>query len=173
MGRAFDTPPTQQDLVEARETQALIGSGRSAGQAFRFYLEIAGILSGEFLECTGLSMEREVKEVVEGGVNDFVHKLAGRTKWSNITLRRGISYSRDLWDWYCAGLYSGKVKRVNLSIILGNAELKKVKQWDVYDAFPVRWSGADLSTDTLQVAIESLEIAHHGMLLSSEETNPL
>ncbi|MCS7060131.1 MAG: phage tail protein [Anaerolineae bacterium] len=173
MGRAFSNAPTQKELIEARETQALISVGRAPGQAFRFYIEIAGILSAEFLECTGLSMEREVKEVNEGGVNDFTHKLAGRTKWSNITLRQGISYSRDLWDWYCAGLYDGKVKRVNLSIILGNAELKKVKQWDVYEAFPVRWSGADLSTDTLQVAIESLEIAHHGMTLSKEEKNPL
>ncbi|GIV84431.1 MAG: phage tail protein [Candidatus Roseilinea sp.] len=173
MSTAFQAPLTQQDLIEARQTQALLGGARSAGQAFRFYLEIAGILSAEFLECTGLSMERELKEVAEGGVNDFVHKLAGRTKWSNITLRQGISYSRDLWDWYCNGLYDGKVRRVNLSIILGNAELKKVKQWDVFDAFPVRWSGADLSTDTLQVAIESLEIAHHGMMLSREEGNAL
>lgn len=173
MGQALRSAPTQNDLLQARETQALIGLRRAAGQAFRFYVEIAGVLSAEFLECTGLSMEREIKEVNEGGVNDFVHKLPGRTKWSNITLRRGISYTRDLWDWYCVGLYDGKVKRVNLSIILGNAELKKVKQWDVYDAFPVRWSGADLSTDTLQVAIESLEIAHHGMALSSEEGNSL
>ena len=164
--------PTQNDLYNLRGTKALL-QDRPPGQAFRFYVEITGVLAAEFTECTGLSMEREVKEYTEGGTNDFVYKLPGRTRYQNITLRHGITYSRDLWDWYAVGLYDGKVKRINISIILGNNEFKKVKQWDVYDAFPVKWSGADLSTETLQVALESLEIAHHGLMLSSEEQNPL
>ncbi len=164
--------PTQGDLFNLRGITA-VTHAKIAGQAFRFYVEITGILVAEFTECSGLSMEREVKEYSEGGTNDFVYKLPGRTKYSNITLRRGITYSRDLWDWYVAGLYDGKVKRINISIILGNSDLKKVKQWDVYDAFPIKWSGADLSTETLQVALESLEIAHHGIVLSREEENPI
>jgi phage tail-like protein len=172
-GNTYMKTPTQEDLYAARGLDALLNGRRSAGLSFRFYVEVSGIVAAEFMECSGLSMEREVKEYSEGGVNDFVYKMAGRTKWSNITLRRGITYSRDLWDWYRHGLYDGKIKRINISIILGNAELKKVKQWDVFDAYPVKWSGADLSTSTLQVALESIEIAHHGMQLSSEEDNPL
>ncbi len=147
--------------------------GRDPAQVFRFYVQIEGIISAEFLECSGLSMEREVKEYAEGGVNSFVHKLPGRVKYSNITLRRGITYSRTLWEWYCKGLHDGRVKRVNLSIILGNPEGKISKQWNVIDAYPVKWSGASLNTETMQVASETLEIAHHGLELSAEESNPL
>ncbi|HEY3291501.1 MAG TPA: phage tail protein [Anaerolineae bacterium] len=176
--------PTQQQLSQQRadramyqmSEEAISGGSNSAkppAQAFRFYIERSGIVAAEFTECSGLDMTRAVKDYEEGGTNDFVYKLPGRTSYSNITLRRGITYTRELWDWFVVGLYDGKVKRQNFSIILGNGELKKVKQWDVFEAFPVKWSGADLSTETLQVALESIEIAHHGINLSAEETHAL
>jgi phage tail-like protein len=172
----FTPPPSNDYLLQLRYENAVrqVGTAsRSTAQAFRFYVEIQGILRAEFLECGGLTMEREIKEVEEGGVNDFVHKLPGRMKYSNITLKRGITYDRELWNWFRKGMYDGNVKRANMSIILGNAEGRKVKQWDVLEAFPVKWSGADLSTTTLEVAAETLEIAHHGLELSAEEGNPL
>lgn len=176
---AYVPPQTQEQLRNQRVNLAYTqitqpDSGRrTAGQAFRFYVEIGGILSAEFTECTGLSVDREIVEIAAGGVNDFIYKKPSRLRWSNITLRRGITYSRDLWDWFCAGMYGGAVIRKNISIILGNAQMKKVKHWDVLAAFPAKWSGADLSTSTLEVALESIEIAHHGMRLSVEEDNPL
>ena len=177
MGSGYYVPPQKQEqLSKQMVNQAYTqpdATRRQAGQAFRFYVEIDGILSAEFTECTGLSVDRDVVEITAGGVNDFVYKKPGRLKWSNITLRRGITYTRALWDWFMAGKYGGPVTRKNISIILGNDQLKKVKQWDVIAAFPVKWSGADLSTSTLEVALESIEIAHHGMSLSSEENNAL
>lgn len=148
-------------------------AGRDPAQAFRFYVELQGVVAAEFLECSGLSMEREVREYAEGGVNGFVHRLPGRVRYSNITLKRGITYSRDLWDWYCRGQHDGRVKYANLSIILGNPEGRKSKQWNVIKAYPVKWTGPSLNTETMQVASETLEIAHHGLELSSEESNPL
>ena len=149
------------------------GIRNDPAQAFRFYVEITGVIAGEFLECSGLSMEREVKLLEEGGVNDFVHVLPGRMKYTNITLNRGITYSRELWAWYRTGIFDGKVKRVNMSIILGNADGKKSKQWDIRSAYPVKWTGSNLSTTATEVACETLEIAHHGIELSFEEEKPL
>ena len=136
--------------------------------SFKFYVELEGIIVGEFTECSGLTMQRKFEEYREGGVNDYVHKLPGRTEYSNITLKRGITYSQALWDWYLEGLYDGKVRRINLSIILGNSEGKKVKQWDVLDAYPVKWTGPRLNTGSRDVAIEEIEIVHHGLSLSTE-----
>ena len=65
------------------------------------------------------------------------------------------------------------MNRKNLSIIIGNAEYLKVKQWDVYDAFPVKWSLIDLNATTMEIAWESIELAHHGIELSSVEGNPI
>jgi phage tail-like protein len=157
----------------ARMALKKLGLRFDPGLTFRYYVEVEGIIDTEFSECSGLSMEREVKIVAEGGVNDFVHVLPGRVKYSNIILRNGITYSRELWRWFRQGIYSGKVERLNMSIILGNAEGKKVKHWDVIGAYPVKWSGPELRADSEIAAIETVELAHHGLDLSLEVMTPM
>jgi phage tail-like protein len=162
------------DQVRQRNASARgTREGRDPAQGFRFYVEIRGVYVAEFLECSGISMEREVKTFEEGGVNDFVHQLPGRVKYGNITLKRGITYSRDLWDWFQEGLYDGRVKRRPVSIVLGNVEGNKAKQWDVRDAYPVKWSGSALSSDASQLAFETVELAHHGIALGMVERDPM
>lgn len=131
--------------------------------AFKFWIELESIIVAEFTECSGLSIEREVETVKEGGVNDRLHVLPGRSKYSNITLKHGIIHSKEMWDWYQEGLYDGKVKRVNFSILLRDIKGDVVRRWNVVEAFPVKWEGPQLSTESGKVTVESLEIAHHGL----------
>lgn len=138
---------------------------RDPAPTFKFWVELENIVVAEFKECGGLRIEREVQKIEEGGINDHVHILPGRSKYSNITLKRGITDSSELWDWYQAGLYDGKVKRVNFSILLRNVEGEVVKRWNVLDAFPTKWEGSSLNTESNTIAIETLEIAHHGLQL--------
>ena len=42
----------------------------------------------------------------------------------------------------------------------------KVKHWNVENAYPVSWKLGDLKTSSSDAAIETLEIAHHGLSLS-------
>ena len=58
---------------------------------FSFTVQIGDEIQGWFTECSGLTVQREVKEQPEGGVNDFVHQLPGRLKQSNITLKNGLA----------------------------------------------------------------------------------
>ncbi|MBP7601706.1 MAG: phage tail protein [Thermoflexales bacterium] len=146
---------------------------RSIAQNYKFYLEIGGILVGEFLECGGLVIEREVHEIHEGGVNDFVHKRPGKLKLTNITLKRGLTYDRELWNWCRRGMYDGMVTRKNLSIIIGNSEYLKVKQWDVFGAFPVKWELVSLNASTMEIAWEQIELAHNGFALNDVERTPI
>ena len=59
-----------------------------------------GLTIGEFRECTGLSVEREILEYAEAGNNDFVYKLPGRLKFPNLVLKRGITNQADLLKWF-------------------------------------------------------------------------
>lgn len=131
--------------------------------AFRFGVEIQGILSGLFTECSGLNVERELVEYKEGGTNDYVHKFPGRAKYSNITLKRGVA-GDELWKWFSKGLLDGKIDRPNVSIVLFKADGSQAKRWDLRDPLPIKWSGPELKTDGNQVAIETIEFAHHGYL---------
>lgn len=138
------------------------------GLLFKFYLEIEGVIVAEFTELGGMNAEREVKTYEEGGINDHVHTLPGRVKYGNLVLKRGVTASHALWNWFKEGLYNGKVKRVNLSVIMGDAQGKRVKQWDVIGAFPVKYSSSELKSSATELSIETLELAHHGFTLSSQ-----
>ena len=49
----------------------------------------------------------------------------------------------------------------------------KVKHWNVEDAWPVSWKQSTLNTSSTSVAIEEIEIAHHGITLGSEVGTPI
>src|SRR5215213_5420510 len=88
-------------------------------QSGRFYVAIDNEVVAYFQECTGLSTEVEIQEYAEGGNNEFVHKLPGRRKFSNITLKRGFSDNMEFAQWR-PRFEGGKlaVKRKEISIIL-------------------------------------------------------
>jgi phage tail-like protein len=61
----------------------------------------------------------------------------------------------------------GEVKRRNVSIILLNSAGQDQRRWEFQDAYPVRWSGPDLRAGSAEVAIETLELAHRGLMAPS------
>ncbi len=131
---------------------------------YKFWIEIESIVVAQFQECSGLRMERAVETVEEGGVNDHFQILPGHNKYSNITLKNGMMESDELWKWYQEGLYDAKVKRINFSILLRNVKGDVVKRWNVVQGFPVKWEGPQFTSDSNSIAVETLEIAHHGLV---------
>lgn len=129
---------------------------------YKFGIEIEGILSGWFTECSGLNIERKVESYKEGGVNDYVHKLPGQIEYSNVTLKRGL-IGEELWKWFQKGLFDASVERCNITISLFSNDRKEIKRWNLQKAYPVKWQGPDFKIDSTQVAIETVELAHHGM----------
>ncbi len=132
---------------------------------YGFAILMFGYVRGWFTECSGLTVEREIKEVPEGGRNNYVHQLPGRVKQNRITLKHGLA-GNELWKWFQKGMYDGKVQRRTISIILYSSDLHIHKWWDVKDAFPVKWSGPSLNTSGHEVSVEILELAHHGLSLT-------
>jgi phage tail-like protein len=131
-------------------------------QASNFVIEIEGLVVGSFSECSGLEVESEVQEYQEGGVNDYVHRFAGATRYPPLVLRRGITLSGVLWRWYQMTA-AGQVSRRNGTIFLLGREHIPVVAWDFSDAFPYKWSGPELRADLASVAFESVELTHRGL----------
>lgn len=131
-------------------------------QSSRFLVEIDGLIVGGFSEISGLQAETELDEIKEGGVNDHIHKLPKATRYSNITLKRGITVSDALWRWH-QEVIDGRIVRRSIYIVLLGSEGEERWRWHFLDAFPVKWNGPDLKADGNAVALESLELAHHGL----------
>jgi len=131
----------------------------------KFWIEVQGVVEGSFTECTGLNVETELMEYAEGGLNEFVHKLPVRTKYSNVTLKRGFIGSFTLWDWYCKAI-NGVIEPWDISIVVsentGGSQGKEKARWNLHQAYPVKWQGPELRADGQSVMVETLELAHRG-----------
>lgn len=139
-----------------------VGEKKDPYLSNRFLVEIDGIIAGGFSEASGLQVEIETEEYREGGVNDYVHKLPKITKYQNITLKRGTTDSEVLWKWHQDAV-TGKIQRKAGRIILLDSEGNEKWHWTFEGAYPVKWTGPDFKADTSTIAIETLELAHHGL----------
>jgi phage tail-like protein len=140
-------------------------AGRADAQPIhRFYLQIDGVNLAIFTEISGLQVETDTFEYIEGGNNGFVHKLPGQTRVGNLTFKRGLVATNELFNWYMQ-VASGKIERRNLSVVIYTYGGEEMRRWNFFDAYPVRWIGPNLNADTTDAAIETVEIAHAGMQL--------
>jgi phage tail-like protein len=154
-----------------------VGANRTAQRVdpfatFKFHVEIEDIKEAAFDECSGLDISTTVQEYEEGGLNEYVHKFPGRTKHSNVTLKRGLAVSNELFKWYQKmeeALLTGKpVELKKVTITLNATAGKQSMRWTLADAFPVKWSGPAYKASEAAVAIESIEFAHHGISVETE-----
>ena len=131
---------------------------------FRFLVEIEGITQAGFSECSGFGSEVEVIEYREGGEPTSVRKLPGRVKYPNITLKWGVTDSRELYDWHRAVL-QGQIQRKGCSIILLDDSGQAKVRWNLINAWPSKWDGPAFNAKGSEVAIETLTITCEGVEL--------
>lgn len=118
-----------------------------------------------FSECSGIDATLEVMDYREGGVNDHVLKFATRTSHSSITLKHGVIYLfDDLWTWHYDWVQGNGKRRDGLIVLLDESR-QPAKVWKFKRGIPSKWVGPSLSAAQSNVAIESLEIAHEGLVL--------
>jgi phage tail-like protein len=129
---------------------------------FNFIVEIAGVAAAGFAECSGLNTETEVIEYRTGSEDITVRKIPGLKKFTNITLKRGITLNRELWEWRKKVL-DGHTERTDGSIIMLNEERQEVLRFTFRAGWPVKWEGPLLNATSNEIAIETLEIAHEGL----------
>src|SRR5215204_1782080 len=138
----------------------------SAHAACRFYVEIGNRegspIQAVFTEVSGLQIEMQVMEYEEGGTNNFIHRLPGRLKVGNVTLKRGLTKSNEFLKW-CMGVRVQSVERRNVTVVMYDVGGKPVVRWNFTGAYPVKWVGPQFTADSSGMAIESVELAHKGV----------
>jgi phage tail-like protein len=140
----------------------MLGVRADPYQSFNFLVEIEGILAGGFSECSGLQRETESFDYREGGVNEYLHRFAGPTKYPSLVLKHGLTQIDGLWNWHEA-VTQGTIQRKNGTIYLLDKQRVPVMFWNFKEAFPIKWTGPDFKADSAAIAIETVELAHHGL----------
>jgi len=145
------------------QTRSQTPAGPDPNLGLRFWVEVGQVQLAGFAECSGLTIETEVFDYPEGGENTYVHKLPVRTKYSNVTLKRGLDETRYFYDWYVSTM-NGNTQRRDITIRIYNSRQQEVQVWHLYQAFPVKWMGPDMKADSGAIAVETIELTHHGVL---------
>ncbi|MFN3203001.1 MAG: phage tail protein [Bradymonadia bacterium] len=128
---------------------------------FRFKFEVDGITMAHFQSVTGLGHEIEVLEQQEGGVNEYMHKLPGQGRYSNLVLKVGWVSTQLVEDWHMGFARNPKgVQRKTGALVLLDDAGQEAKRWDFKGAWPVKWEGPAPDTSQSAIAVESIEIAY-------------
>ena len=134
----------------------------------RFVFEIDGTTIGAFTEVSGLAVQLEVEELVEGGQNAYTHKLLGRMKWPNLVFKRGLTDTDALFEWLMESSGEGLTANGNVvkprdgKVSVLSAKGDPVRTWRIAGAKPVKWTGPRLAVSSRDLAIEELEVCHSG-----------
>lgn len=124
------------------------------------------LVQGAFSEVTGLEATMEPVAVSEGGRNWGQAQLPGRTTFSTVILRRGISPTRHLWQWFQhvnrhQGAYA---HRMDVTITLEDAAGTALISWKLGRALPVKLKVPDLAAAGQELGIEELHLVFDDLI---------
>jgi len=142
------------DLITTMEDPAI---------GYSYSLDLSGKASGMFTEVSGIGSETDIVEVkaVDHHGRDFIKKVPGRLKFTDITLKRGITSNLEFYNWR-KQVEDGNVAeaRINATITMYDQMLRPVAQWDLTNAWPSKITGPSLTADSAAVGIEELTITY-------------
>jgi phage tail-like protein len=124
---------------------------------FNFKVEIEGVTVGAFRNVEGLDSETEVVEYQDGD-DIILRKRPGRTKYSNVTFKRGYVNTDELWQWR-KRVIDGVVERKSGSVILCADDGSEIMRYNFFEGWPCKWKGFSLDGKGNDVTVEEIELA--------------
>lgn len=134
---------------------------------FHFQVEWGGTRIG-FTEVSGLTVELQPIDYREGSSLEYqVSKMPGIPQYSNITLKRGVFRSDNEFFQWLNTVKMNNIERRDITISLLNEEHEPVMVWKIKDAWPCKVEGPSLNSTGNEVAVESIELCHEGLVIET------
>jgi phage tail-like protein len=168
----FTAEQKEDTLIESGDALATVGARAQS----LVPSTASGTIRLGFAEVSGLNSELEMEDFREGGRNIGPRRFPRWGRYPNIVLRRGITSDTALWDWWADVIMRSytldpkgtpkpqPVPRRNAVILVDGFNHKAVAGWFVSNALPERLSGPGLNARGNEIAIETLELSHEGVL---------
>lgn len=135
-------------------------------RGYNFRVELDNTSVASFREASGLSVNTDPVDYREGTDTWLsVRKLPGLRKQNNISLKRGITPNKDLWNWYL-NILNGVDDRRNGAIVLQDEQHNDVMRWEFQNGWITKWEGATMNATSNDVFIETIEIVHERLELT-------
>lgn len=145
---------------------AIVGNPRSFHKKFKFLVEVDSVDHAGFQKCSELSVEIANVQYFEGG-SLIPNKSPGRLSFPDVTLERGATEDRDLFDWFSdvaitasgLGLTEPNFKR-NLDIVQQDRDGTTLRRWSLTGAWPVKFVAGEWDNESDENVIESVTLAY-------------
>ncbi len=125
---------------------------------YRFIVEINGIQSTSFAEVKMPDSEIEVVEYRDGSdPSRTIRKLPGLVRHSDLILRRGMTKSLDVYDWFKSNK-NGPVDRRSITITVLDESGQPCVIWKFENCWPIKYLGPTLNANSSEYAIEEIII---------------
>jgi phage tail-like protein len=123
-----------------------------------------GTVIGGFSDVSGLGMEVSYSEYRNGNEKfNTVRKVPNTHKVDDITLKRGLVGSEDLFAWL-KGVRDGTADSRQITITLLDEARQTVAMWAIRNAQPKKWTGPTLAAKGGgEIAMEELTLCHEGI----------
>lgn len=141
---------------------------------YNFEVTVNGIsddgraVSGSFSEASGVEVTIDPIEYRHGTDDITPRKIPGLKKFTNITLKKGITADLEFWNWILRAM-NGQVQRAEGSIVLLDENKQPVMQWNFKRGWPCKWTGPGMNATNNEVAMETLEICHEGLEVDGQQ----
>lgn len=141
--------------------------GEDALAGYSFHIEIGSVSIAQFKEVSGLSAEIQVIEHRENTLKGLpvMKKLPGSRKFGDITLKRGKTNDKALWEWL-KKVQDGNIDgaRTDGSIVLYDYQHNRVGAFDFRNGWPSKVSIGALSAAGNDILLEECTIVHEGLV---------
>ncbi|HEX7241595.1 MAG TPA: phage tail protein [Longimicrobiaceae bacterium] len=126
-----------------------------------------GSIIGGFSDVSGLGTDVNYSEYRNGNERfNTVRKIPNTHKVDDVTLKRGVVGSEDLWAWL-KEVRDGTPSPRNVTVMLLDEARNPVVTWSLRNAQPKKWSGPTLAAKGGgEVAMEELHLVHEGLEIS-------
>jgi phage tail-like protein len=130
----------------------------------------AQLCSAAFAECDGLEMTMEPKTIREGGRNTGPVHLAGPLSYGQLTLKRGMTNSFDLWSWFEKMYEKDQTGyRTSATVVMRGADQSDQVVFQLTGCLPIKLKAPSLNAKDGIVAIEEIQIAYETLLLEQNK----
>lgn len=132
---------------------------------FKVLLEIDGrqgpLCKASFSECDGLEITMQPKTIREGGNNNQPIHLIGSVSYGQLSLKRGMTDTLDLWNWFEQVLQTGQNGlRADAQVIMLSSEGTEKIRFNLKRCLPVKIKAPAFNAKDGILAIEEMQIAY-------------
>ncbi len=130
---------------------------------FHFKVEFVGLGNDNdtrFQSVSGLGVEFDTESFKEGGENRYEHKLPTRSKYPDLSLKRGMLVDSKVWEWIRDALQGRDIKPLDVNVSLLNEKHEPLRTWSVFRAWPRKWQVSDLNAQDNSIVVETLELSY-------------